>query len=510
MKNNKNKWQLATYQTERLSAIPSMASAVSKKISSFMLAHRKMVDEASLFFETYKTDLLKLKKLKKNLANYSEQIDIINDYKKEHGKLPQIVNQSSTDKYLSQLYKLEQQIKNEYTSLHSLLLQQKINRFEALDHLTDNMLDLLNNQRIFSQFLGTIVLSTPLPDEEVRCIRNEKFKPIYIAGLVVALFEEIRLTRDFKNAYLNECMQDMFDNNTDSFMALEQNALSNDVMAQYREDVLKPIAKAALLQSIGSYAPEAQDIFAGDRYRMLTVKERAELIETVRLKSIDYFKFGIGIPQRKANTHEERLEHNQFEQKKLSFILSFFAKENNDNRELHKLLRIPLIYSSFMVSTKPEFNYKKIYTAYDTLKESAMNKETDPIFTQLFLSMVGYFPLGSGIYFISKETHVIEKGIVSSLYPAKPHEPICKQITRQQIKSMSQKEVIVSSSTNVFFTKTRLKSEFEPEFYNLKYQNTYTWNANEVWEVQIPALEFWRKDGTRKSNDSLLTSSSRD
>lgn len=505
MKNKKSKWQLATYQTERLSAIPSMASAVSKKISSFMLAHRKMVDEASLFFETYKCDLLKLTKLKKNLVNYTEQIDIINDYKKEHGKLPQIVNQSSTDKYLTQLYKLEQQIKNEYTSLHSLLLQQKINRFEALDYLTDNMLDLLNNQRIFSQFLGTIVLSTPLPDEGVRCIRNEKFKPIYIAGLVVALFEEIRLTRDFKNAYLNECMKDMFDNNTDSFMALEQNALSNEVMAQYREDVLKPIAKAALLQSIGSYAPEAQDVFSGDRYRMLTVTERKQLLEIVRLKSIDYFKFGIGVPERKANTHEERLEHTQFEQKKQSFILSFFAKENIDNSELHKLLRIPLIYSSFMVSTKPEFNYKKIYTAYDTLKESAMNKETNPLFTKLFLSMVGYFPLGSGIYFISQETHVIEKGIVSSLYPANPYGPICKQITRQQIKSLSQKEVIVSSNTNVFFTNTRLKSEFEPEFYNLKYKNTYTWNANEVWEVQIPALEFWRKDGTRKRNDFLLT-----
>jgi len=504
MKNNKNKWQLATYQTERLSTIPSMASAVSKKISSFMFAHRKMVDEASAFFSTYKSDLLKLKKLNKNLSNYSDQIDIINDYKKEHGKLPQIVNQSSTDKYLTQLYKLEQQIKTEYKLLHSKILQEKINRFEALDHLTDNMLDLLNNQRVFSQFLGTIVLSTPLPDEEVRCIRNEKFKPIYIAGLVVALFEEIRLTGDFKNAYLNESMQDLFENKTDSFMALEQNGLSNEVMAQYREDVLKPLAKAALLQSIGSYAPEAQDIFAGDRYRMLTVKERAKLIETVRLKSIDYFKFGIGIVQRKANTQEERLEHSQFEQKKLSFILSFFEKENNDNSELHKLIRIPLIYSSFMVPTKPEFNYKKIYTAYDTLKESAMNKQTDPIYTKLFLSMVGYFPLGSGIYFISQETHAIEKGIVSSLYPATPHEPICKQITRQQIKSMSQKEVVVSPNTNVFFTNTRLKSEFEPEFYNLKYKNTYTWNANEVWEVQIPALEFWRKDGTRKNNNQLI------
>ncbi|SFD63243.1 hypothetical protein [Pseudoalteromonas denitrificans] len=504
MKKSKNTWQLATYQTERLSTIPSMASAVSKKISLFVQSHRKMVDEASLFFIHYQTDLKRLQKLKKNLANYSEQIDIINDYKKEHGKLPLIINQSSTDKYLTQLYRLEQQIKKEYATLQSKIIQQKINRFEALDHLTDNMLDLLSNQRIFSQFLGTIALSTPLPDEEVRCIRNEKYKPIYIAGLAVALFEEIRLTHDFKNPYLKDCMQDMFDDNNASFMALEQNELSNEVMAQYREDVLKPIAKAALLQSIGSYSPQAQAIFSGDRYRMLSVKERSQLIEIVRLKSIDYFKFGIGIPQRKVNTLQEKIEYTQFEQKKLSFMLSFFEKETEDNTELLKLLRIPLIYSSFMVSTKPEFNYKKIYTAYDTLKESALKREIDPLYTKLFLSMVGYFPLGSGIYFISQETNAIEKGIVSSLYPANPHEPICKQITRHQIKSQSQKEVIVSPKTNIFFTQARLNSEFEPEFYELKYKSTYTWNANEVWEVQIPALEFWRKDGTRKVNDQII------
>lgn len=105
------------------------------------------------------------------------------------------------------------------------------------------------------------MLSTPLPDEKIRCVRNEKFKPIYIAGLVVALFEQIRITHGFKNRYLVEAMSDMFADPKASFMDIEQNSLSHEEMAAYREEVLKPVAKAALLLSIGSYSPQVEDIF---------------------------------------------------------------------------------------------------------------------------------------------------------------------------------------------------------------------------------------------------------
>ncbi len=500
MNKNKNTWRFATYQTERLSSIPSMASAVSKKISKFQQHHKQLVDDACLFFETYQSDIKKLKKLRKNLASYTSQINIITDYRNKNGKLPLIAGQKSTDKYLTQLYKFEQQRKKELQAHSEAMSLQRKHRYETLDHLTDSMLDLLNNQRIFSQFLGTIVLSTPLPDEKIRCVRNEKFKPIYIAGLVVALFEELRLTHNFENSYLKESMADLFQESSASFMSLEQNNLPVEVMAEYREEILKPIAKAALLLSIGSYSPEAEEIFNGDRYRHLTDEERIHLVETVRLKSIDYLKYGIGVIQKKVNTHQEKLEYVQYERNKLKFMLSFFQIENSENSELLKLIRIPLIYSSFMVSTKPEFDYQNIYKAYETLQESAKMREIDPFYTKLFLSMVGKFPLGSGIYFIAKQSGKVEKAIVSSLYPSDPEQPICKQITRNQIQSLSQKEIIIPQSSNLFFAASRRRSEFSDEFYKLKFNNIYTWNANEVWEVQISALEFWKKDGTRIIN----------
>lgn len=492
---NKNK---KTYQTARLSAIPNMASAVSKKISLFQQQHRKVVEDATLFFSTYPDEINQLKKLKKKLNAYEHQIDIIVKYKKEHGHLPAIAGQKSSEKYLDQLYRYEQHDKKEFQTLRQHMITQQTKRYENIDHLTDNMLDLLNNQRIFSQFLGTIVLSTPLPDEKIRCVRNEKFKPIYIAGLMVALFEEIRITHGFKNSYLKQAMEDMFTDPKASFMDIEQNNLSNEEMAAYREEVLKPIAKAALLLSIGSYSPEVEEIFAGDRYRLLTPDERTLLVNTIKEKSMMYLKSGIGIPPKRFNTHQEKIDYTEYEKAKLDFMLSFFNEEDRNNTELQRLMKIPVVYSSFMVSTKPDFDYRRIYDAYDTIKKSAVDGELDSQYSKLFLAMVGRFPLGSGIYFLNPETEAIEQAIVSSLYPDNPHSPICKQITRRQLKSMMQQEIIIPPANNIFFETARQKSGYDDEYFTLKYQGTFVWNANEVWEVQIPALDFWKKDGTRK------------
>lgn len=69
--------------------------------------------------------------------------------KKEHGVLPQIAGQKSPEKYLHQLYMYEQNDKKAFTLLRQQMAIAQTKRYENLDHLTDNMLDLLNNQRIF-------------------------------------------------------------------------------------------------------------------------------------------------------------------------------------------------------------------------------------------------------------------------------------------------------------------------------------------------------------------------
>ncbi len=489
-----------TYKTDRLSSIPTMASAISKKISLFKQQHRQLVDESIVFFENYVKELSEMAELRKRITAYDKQITIIQDYKTEHGKLPQIKDQKSTDKYLRTLYNHRDKFAARYDEIRVTTSRKRSQRYESLDHLADNMIDLLDGQKIFSQFLGTIALSTPLPEEKIRCVRNEKFKPIYIAGLVVALFEEVRRNYSFKNTYLDDYLTDIFGNDKTRYMAQDESAMSPETKIKYREEVLKPIAKAALLQSIGSYAPEVEAIFQGDRYRMLSQQERDNLIGLMHKKSVDYIKLGIGVPDKRFDRREEREEYVAFETRKMRFMISILDSQNERCHELGDLLRIPMVYSSFMVSTKPDYDYRIIYKAYDIIEEGIETGQYNDVYARLFLQMVGRFPLGSGVYFISKETDHIERGIVSSLYPDSVDEPVCKQITRHQVQSLSQTEVIVGRNSNIFYEDVRIDSKFEDIYFQHRYQGEFTWNANELWEVQVPAITFWKKDGTRKVN----------
>lgn len=489
-----------TYNTDKLSDIPVMASAISKKISKYKQQHQQLVEESSEFFATYVDQMRELSSLKKNIAAFEQQIDIIVNYKNEHRKLPQIKGQKSTAKYLQTLYNRSDLYTKQYKTLRETVIRKRTTRYENLDQLADSMVDLLDSRRLFSQFLGTIALSTPLPSEKVRCIRNEKFKPIYVAALVVALFEEVRKNHQFEHPYLRENLDAIFGDGDEQFMGQNHARMSAQGKAQYREEVLKPIAKAALIHSIGSYSPEAEMIFAGDRYRHLDTRQRNALINSMHKKSIDYLKIGIGIPPQRFDSRTEQKAYIEYENKKLKFMLSFLDKNTSQTSELDDLLRIPMVYSSFIVSTKPDYDYRLIYQAYDVIERGVFDNLYNEKFAQLFLAMVGKFPVGSGIYFISKDTGTIERGIVSSLYPEHADEPYCKQITRQQIQSLSQCEVQVSRQSNIYYGDVRVDSEFEKPYYALRYNDEFTWNANELWELQIPALTFWKKDGTVRAN----------
>ncbi len=486
---------------ERRFDIPIMASEVSQKITDYKQNHQLLVEESITFFTSYLQQMEQLGEFKRTLTLYKRQIATIENYKKKHGKLPQIKGQKSAAKFLTSLNIKCDNLVREYKALIKDIGDKRTARQNALDELADDMIDLLGSKKIFSQFLGTISLSTPLPDEKIRCLRNEKYKPIYIAALVVALFDDVRRNHQFENRYLKTKLHTIFgDNNAKYMTAEDEPELDPQIKMDYREEVLKPIAKAALLQSIGSYSPEVEAIFGGDRYRQLDESQRNNLIDLMHQKSLDYLKVGIGLPISPQGSAEDKKAFISYESEKLRFMLAFLDSQFNKSHELDDLLRLPMVYSSFIVSTKPEYDYHVIYQAYDFIEAGIEDKQYNEKFARLFLAMVGKFPVGSGIYFVSKETEAIEKAIVSSLYPAKTDEPLCKQITRQQSQSLSQTEVIVSRDSNIFYEDVRKATGYEEDYFTRRFQNDFTFNANELWEVQIPAMTFWKKIGKPKHN----------
>lgn len=510
-KSNKPSWAQAQ---DKLSQIPTMVSEISRKISDYRQSYRDLVENAEVFFEEYPSDYKKLTVLRHKVKTYQEQIDFIDNHRKEKGSYPQIKGQPSAQRYLARLVAQQSSSDYELRELESRLQTESNARYEHLDHLTGQMLDLLNGERIFSQFLGTIALSTPSPKDKIRHVRNEKYKPIYVTALAIALFEQVRVSHGFNTPFLVETLKEIFPQDKQfSLMAVNSLTENSDEKAplpmpaemklMYRESVLKPLAKAALLQSIGLHSPEVNNLLGQDRYRKLDHEERQELLSIIDRKTNAYLKLGIGIPTIRHNSKADRDAFVSQEKKQLAFILTTLNSLKIKGNEIGDLLRIPMTYASFLLSTKQDFDYKQIYQAYDILNKGKADKIYKAEHVDCFLKMVGRFPLGAGIYVIQQESGEIERAIVSSLYPSEPDEPVCKLITRRQLQFISQAEVVVSKESNLFFEESRRASHYEPDFFQARYKGKFTWNATDVWDNQVPAIQFWKKDGKRRYNGSF-------
>jgi hypothetical protein len=496
---------------EKLSQIPVMVSEISRKITDYRQSYQELVKDAAHFFEDYQNDHRTLSVLKRKVKTYQDQIEVIENYRKEKGKYPSIKGQPSTQRYIARLVAQQASSDNELRALEEKIRRERNRRYEHVDNLTDYMLNLLNGERIFSQFLGTIALSTPSPQEKVRHVRNERCKPIYVTALVIALFDELRKTKHFDDPFLsNEIARIFPDGETFSLMADKVSSSANsardvksmpaDMKMAYRENVLKPIAKAALLQSIGMNSPEANALLGDDRYRKLDNDERIKLLSIIERKTNDYLRLGIGIPSMPFNNKEQKAAFEEHEKRQLAFMLKLLRMLNTPRSELGDLLRIPMTYASFVLSTKEEFDYQQIYQAYDVLSDGASANRYRNDYVNAFCKMVGRFPLGSGLYVVQKDSGEIEKAIVSSLFPENVDEPICKIITRRQIQFLSHAEVVISKASNLFFAESRRESHFDREFLEARYRKEYTWNATDVWETQVPSIEFWKRDEIRRYN----------
>ncbi|MCW8107176.1 hypothetical protein OPS25_01490 [Alteromonas ponticola] len=496
---------------EKFSKIPTMVSEISRKISDFMRRYRGLVEDAKIFFCEYQADHATLNSLKNRINKFQDQVDRIKKYQQDTGRYPSIKGHPSTPRYLARITAKQSKIEDEYHALEDRLNTARNQRYETLDHLTDEILDLLDGHQIFSQFLGTIALSTPAPEDKVRHIRNEKYKPIYIAALTIALFEEIRFKYSFQSEFLSQRLGALFSPKSKvSLMASKgETKISLDVFRKpmpaetklaYREKVLKPLAKAALLQSLGLHSPEVQSLIGADSYRVLSQKERKKLVAIIEKKTKDFIELGIGIPIVRFNTREDKEEFEGEERSQLNFMLEMLSALKENHSELGDLLRIPMTYASFLLSTKKEFDYRTIYRAYDILEEGMHANTYKAEYVNCFLRMVGRFPLGSGIYFVHADSGEIERAIVSSLYPQSVDEPVCKQITRRQIQFLCHQEIVISRQSNLFFEESRNECHYDKEFLKARYKDDFTWNAAELWEFQIPAIEFWKRDGTRKYN----------
>lgn len=470
-------------------AQPQLVTELLKTLKS---KYQIVLDDAVLFYEQYESLYGVYAKESKRVSETEQQLATIHGYKKKHGVFPQIKGQSNAETYIKELEKIKNRAQSEIKIVEPDVLAGFEKRHLLLTDIANSIAKMMIIERDASQFIATMVLRAPLPADSNRCSTNEKTKPLYIAALTISLLKQLTSQQLIDNDYITQRVPPLVPSDTHP----DQLEYPADLLNDYINDVITPIIIAVLIHNIGSYSVEAERIYKGNRYRMLDEDARKSLITIIHSNTNNYLHYGFGKPQQ--NTKDKSkfdLEMERFEL--TESIINNYSKSQSP---IGNLLRIPMIYSSFMLSTKPQHDFKLSYKAYDILKSGIDKSVVYPPFGQIFVNMVGQYPLGCGIFFISKETGVPERAVVSSLNPPKPTTAIVKQLTRRQVKFDDHTQVAASEEYIVSNEIARTKSDFAEPYYKKQFPTGFFWNAAEPWERDIDHQKFWRRDNKIKSN----------
>ncbi|NVK25365.1 MAG: hypothetical protein HWE10_10595 [Gammaproteobacteria bacterium] len=461
-------------------------------LKSLKSQYQEIIDDAIQFFAEFGSVHAVYSKEIKRLNETNNQLKTIASYKAEHGVYPQIKGYEDTKVYLKELQKIQSRSEQEVAKHEPEIIDGFIRRREKLFIMTDLMLHSLLNDRDASQFIATMMLRAPMPNDKNRCATNEINKPIYIGALSVSLLRRLMDKDAVEDEFIKDLQPQFIQG--EHFITPEYEPEQLERFSKY---VLTPILTAALIHNIGSYSPDAAAIYDGNRYKALNEEQRKTLISDIHEHTMNYLMFGLGKPN-KENFKSEEEYFNELDAFQLTKdIIEGYSKSTNPRGNL---LRVPMIYASFMLSTKPKHDYLITFKAFDILKSGIDKGVVYKPYAKEFLRMVGLYPLGCGIFFISKDSDVPERAVVTGLNPPDPSSAIVKRLTRKQVKFDDHTQVCASKNSILSNRDARTNSRFDANYFKKQFPNGYFWNPSEVWELDLDHKQFWRRDNSITQN----------
>lgn len=337
-------------------------------------------------------------------------------------------------------------------------------RLERIDRLESIALRLIalteddsyeETQLLSSKFLGTVMLLTRGPEGNFAKV-HQRLKPLYKAVLALRLTDKILEGDLIENHYLAKMK--------DAMLRFKGNRHWQE---RWQTEIAFPIIACAVLQDIGLQAPEAREILLGpendlDEFRVLDNEPRKTLLKINYSQTMDYLKHGLGIPGYVGNDKEERDQFirrhkviNQFMQNVMKD--AFISKTG-----VGEIVKIPQIYVSIVLSTKPDYSRKTLPKGYMLIEQLAKKGALNSALAEAFINIVGYFPLGFGITYIPQNEKGIDReqyecAIVTRLNPKSPAEPVCRPVTRNLTYISFGNDEVIKKSTNLFFPANRKK-----------------------------------------------------
>lgn len=456
-------------------------------------AYVELVDDATEFFEHFDEVQAVYIRENKKLTEAKQQLKTILNYKAKNGTYPKIKDQDDAAVYVEELNQIKAKAEALLTELSPKVLKGFEKRRKMLDKMATVIIDYTIKDKDAGKFLTTIVLRAPHGQDRSRCPNNEKHRPLYTAALAIQLVAKLAQHNLIDDKYIQLHLP--------NWQELDElvNPLEDvpEAIENYKKRVLFPIVYACLIQNLGSYSPAAEALYEGKRYRPVDEETRRAQIKTIYEKSLIFFKYGVGLPQLQDFETESEFEQ---ERQRAQMVEDILVNYNNPAHLLGNLIRVPMIYTSFILSTKQKYEYQTIFKAFDVLTSAIKKNIVKKEVADTLKAMVGRFPLGTGIYFISKETKMPERGVVIALDPTSPNNAIVKQLTKRQVQFDDSTQVEVTPEYNLLFEPARKASDFGPAYFKKQFPDGFYWNPADLWERDIDHVKFWRRDNNVKQN----------
>ena len=269
---------------------------------------------------------------------------------------------------------------------------------------------------------------------------HQLYKPLYKAVLALRLLDKMLLGKKLTNNFIVTRF------NTKTRFSSAPNKYS-----QFQLDVAIPVIIAAITQDIGVQHPEIQRLLKGadgslDEFRELDKETRIPLLIMNHEQTQDFISNGIGTSVYEGQDPDTKIRYEKKQNNRMKFVLGLLGDAVKPSEgSIGNIIKIPQIYSSFILSTKPDYYFQDLPKVITVLNNVAKNAAICPNANQYFINLVGHFPLGFGIMYL--QNHQTDEqlqnyyyGIVTRLNPQQPDAPNCRKITdKSEVKDFSLK-----------------------------------------------------------------------
>lgn len=415
-----------------------------------------------LLGKLYGRSILKDSLLERAISYYDTQSFFENRLAQLKQRIDELKNHTDQEKVKAQITKKER----EYREFQQEIKEESDERQKFLAGICAQIIELSEGKtfeesnRKSAQLLGTIQLLSPTEGKKIAEM-NECNKPLYRAVLCLRLLDRLSIDRTIvlKDSFISEWLDDELIDQLESLEDIDESRYQ-----AFIEHVKIPVVMAALIQDIGHFHQDAQQIVKGvdgaqDPFRTLPVDDRKALLQINYRETMKFLIQGVGAPTYIGNSKADRDLFNVLEHKKLVFIKRLLKSAITPKNGIGNLIKVPQIYASIILSTKSSYNYKLLPKVYKALNANAERGTCCQRVVDALHKITGDFPQGFGVTYIPTDSdgklgEHYEYAIVNSLYPNEPLIPHCRTATRNLAFMGHGQDIIVTDKVNLYNTET--------------------------------------------------------